>query len=257
MRRKSLTETSVRFYVPDCDAVFEAAVKHNGEMLYEITDMPYGERSGNYKGPVGQSLAYRPRRLPKSTLQRRCLLEKYNKGGNIMDTAKAKTNNLATAFIGELRQESVATLKCLERIPKDKFGWQPHERSMTLGRLATHIAEMSGWVAVTATTDELDFNAKEYKPFDPQSTSEIVELFDTNLKSAIAALENLSDEEMMKDWTLRNGEQIYFTMPKIQCLRGMCFNHIVHHRGQLTVYLRLNDIPVPAVYGPSADEGQM
>jgi uncharacterized damage-inducible protein DinB len=94
----------------------------------------------------------------------------------------------------------------------------------------------------------------DYKPFEPQTTEELVALLDKNVAAAVEALQNTSDEAMMENWTLRNGEQIYFTMPRIQCLRGMVFNHIVHHRGQLAVYLRMNDIPVPALYGPSADE---
>ena len=173
-----------------------------------------------------------------------------------METATAKTNSLATALINELKHEAIATRKCLERIPAEKFDYKPHEKSMTFGQLAAHIAEMIGWITVTAKTTELDF-ATGYTPFEPKTSGDLIEFFEKNMAEAIEGLENSSDEDLQQDWTLRNGEQVYFTMTRIQCMRDMCGNHIVHHRGQLTVYLRLNDIPVPSLYGPSADEGQM
>ena len=166
--------------------------------------------------------------------------------------------SLNDAFIAELQQEAVATRKCLERIPDNKFDWKPHEKSFTMSRLATHIAEMVGWATDVVEKPEMDFAAgDEYKPFEPKTTAELVEYFDKNLADATESLKNASDEEMMENWKLRNGEEVYFDMPRIQVLRGMVFNHIVHHRGQLSVYLRLNDISVPALYGPSADEGLM
>jgi uncharacterized damage-inducible protein DinB len=171
-----------------------------------------------------------------------------------MSTGTAMSSNLAAALIGELQQESVTTRKCLERIPPEKFDYKPHEKSMTMGRLAVHVAEMTSWAIETVNKTELDFAAIDYQPFEPQTTAELVEYFDKILGEAIEALKNTSDEAMMENWTLRNGEAIYFTMPRIQVLRGMVFNHIVHHRGQLSVYMRLNDIPVPGLYGPSADE---
>jgi uncharacterized damage-inducible protein DinB len=171
-----------------------------------------------------------------------------------METATAKTNNIASAFIAELKQEAIATRKCLERISEDKFDYKPHEKSMTFSQLAVHVAEMIGWATVTIKTEQLDF-ATDYKPFEAKTNAELIEFFEKNLAEAIEALENTSDEEMRQDWTLRNGEQVFFTMPRFQVLRGMVFNHIIHHRGQLSVYLRLNDIPVPSLYGPSADEG--
>lgn len=127
---------------------------------------------------------------------------------------------------------------------------------MTMIQLAKHVAEMFSWVTVTCTTDQLDF-ATDYKPVEINTTAELVEYLDKNIAEAKEALKNTSDEEMHKDWTLRNGEAIYFTMSKIATIRTFALNHIYNHRGQLTVYLRLNDIPVPSLYGPSADEGQM
>jgi uncharacterized damage-inducible protein DinB len=145
-------------------------------------------------------------------------------------TAAASSNNLAYALIAEMEQEAATARTCLDRIPAEKFDWKPHEKSMTFGRLAAHIAEMFGWTPVTLNHSELDFAKMEYTPFDPKST---------------------------ENWTMRNGETVYFTMPKAMVMRSFVMNHIVHHRGQLSVYLRLNDIAVPSIYGPSADEGQM
>lgn len=171
-----------------------------------------------------------------------------------MSTSTAKSNNIAKGFIGELKQEAISTRKCLERIPEDKFDFKPHEKSMSMIQLASHVAEMFGWVTMTCKTNQLDFAAGDYVPFKPETTAQLVEFFDKHLAEAIAALEETSDEAMMEPWTLRNGEQVYFTMPRVQTLRGFAVNHIIHHRGQLSVYLRLNDIPVPSLYGPSADE---
>lgn len=174
-----------------------------------------------------------------------------------MSTGTAMSNNIAAALIGELQMEAATTRKCLERIPAEKFDFKPHEKSMTFGRLATHVAEMVGWATETVNKTQIDFAAGDYQPFEPQTTEELVAFLDKHVAEAVEALKNTSDEAMMEPWTLRNGETVYFTMPRVQVLRGMVFNHIIHHRGQLSVYMRLNDIPVPSIYGPSADEGQM
>lgn len=174
-----------------------------------------------------------------------------------METATAKTYNLAHAFIGELQHEAISTRKCFERIPEDKSEYKPHEKSFTMSRLATHIAEMVDWISVTCNTSELDFAAGGYQPKDFKTNAELLEYLDKNIEAAIESLKNTSDEEMMKDWSLKNGETTLMTMPKVQVIRSFCLNHIINHRGQLSVYLRLNDIPVPSLYGPSADEGQM
>ena len=156
-------------------------------------------------------------------------------------------------LINELKNEAAVTRKILERIPTEKFDWQPHEKSMTMGGLATHLADMFGWFKPTIEADELDF-AKGYEQPKPANTEELTTIFDENVEQAFASLKDVGDETFMRDWTLRRGDEIFFTMPKIGVVRGMVINHIVHHRGQLSVYLRLNDIPVPAIYGPSADE---
>jgi uncharacterized damage-inducible protein DinB len=172
-------------------------------------------------------------------------------------SAAVSSNTIASAFIAELEQEAAVARKCLERVPADKFDWKPHEKSMTFVRLASHIAEMFGWTPATLQHPELDFAKFDYKPFEPATTEDLVEFLDKNIAEALDTLRNTSDDVFLENWTMRNGETVYFTMPKIAVMRSFVMNHIVHHRGQLSVYLRLNDIPVPALYGPSADEGQM
>ncbi len=174
-----------------------------------------------------------------------------------MSSAATSTGRIASAFLGELDNEAKVTRSVLERVPADKFAWQPHEKSMTMGRLAVHCAEMFGWTKETLKSDVLDFSTMDYTPFEPKTTEELLAFFDDHIAKAKAILSETSDETFMTEWTMRNGEQVYFTMPKVAVMRTFVMNHIIHHRGQLSVYLRLNDIPVPSIYGPSADEGQM
>jgi len=172
-------------------------------------------------------------------------------------SSTALSNNFSSALIAEIEQEAATARKCLERIPAEKFDWKPHEKSMSFRTLATHVAEMFGWTPSTMQTSELDFAKIDYKPYEPATTGDLLEYFDKNVAEAIDTLRNSDDAAYMENWTMRNGEKVYFTMPKAIVMRSFVMNHIVHHRGQLTVYLRLNDIPVPSIYGPSADEGQM
>ena len=172
-------------------------------------------------------------------------------------TSTALSTSIAGTLITEMQHAAEATRKCLERVPAEKFGWKPHEKSMEMGRLATHIAEMFGWTGPTLQHSELDFSKMDYKPFEPQANADLLEFFDKQVEEAVGVLKQTPDEVFLENWTLRNGENVYFTLPKIAVMRDFVMNHIIHHRGQLTVYLRLNDIPVPPIYGPSADEGQM
>jgi uncharacterized damage-inducible protein DinB len=161
-------------------------------------------------------------------------------------------------IIGEMKHEGVATRKMLERVPADKFSWKPHEKSMSLGQLAAHVAEIADWTMPTINQDELDFSKMEYKPFEPKTTEELVKFYDEKQAAALKTLEeNATDENLMGMWTLRNGETVYMTMPRIGVMRGFVLSHLIHHRAQLGVYLRLLDVPLPSTYGPSADEGQM
>ncbi len=153
----------------------------------------------------------------------------------------------------ELQHEAIATRKMLERIPSDKLAWTPHEKSMTLERIAGHIVEMISWTKETLTKDELDF-AADYTPKTYTDAAELVTDFDENVADAIAVLGATTNEILATNWTLRNGEHVLFTMPKKAVMRLFVMNHIIHHRGQMAVYLRLLDIPVPSIYGPSADE---
>jgi uncharacterized damage-inducible protein DinB len=161
--------------------------------------------------------------------------------------------NISQGLLPEFDQEMAGTRKSLERVPEGKTEWQPHPKSMTLGRLAGHLAELPTWVVETIKRDELSLNG-QYTPFISSSPKELLAMFDAKVAEARALIQSASDEDLMKPWTLKVRGQTAFTMPKIAVLRGMVMNHIIHHRGQLTVYLRLNDVPVPSLYGPSADE---
>ena len=175
-----------------------------------------------------------------------------------MSTASAAgLNTIGARFTAELEHEAKVAREVLSRVPADKFDWKPHEKSMSFGKLASHVAEMVSWTGPTLQYPELDFGKIDYKPFEPKSTEELLEYFDKNLAEAADVLRNITDEQFIEPWTMRNGEKVYFTMPKVVAMRSFVMNHIIHHRGQLSVYLRLNDIAVPSIYGPSADEGAM
>ena len=157
-------------------------------------------------------------------------------------------------LIAELKMEAANTRKILERVPVDKNDWKPHEKSMKLGNLANHIAELPTWIPMIMTTDELDLATMDYKPVIPTTSAELTDKLDANINKAVAALESAADTDFEKMWTLRRGDKVMFTMPKKAVLRSFSFSHQVHHRGQLSVYLRLLDVPVPGMYGPSADD---
>ena len=170
---------------------------------------------------------------------------------------KEQVMTLGQILMAELKHEAVSTRKMLERIPADKLAWKPHEKSMSLEHLAGHIVNMFSWTNVTLKQDELDFAKSDYKPKSYAEASELVADFDKNIEDAVETLSNISNEEMAQTWTMRNGEKIYFTMPRTAVMRTFVMNHIIHHRGQLSVYLRLLDVPLPSVYGPTADEQTM
>jgi|ERR1700730_970724 len=154
-------------------------------------------------------------------------------------------------FLKELEAEATATRKCLERIPEKLFDWKPHQKSMTMGYLALLVAEIPKWIKHMIEKSEIDFATFEH--FKPKNTAELVSHFDENLQGAKKALQQVSNAGLLEPFFLKNQGQILFSSPK-KANVGSSINHLVHHRGQLTVYMRLNDIAVPSIYGPSADD---
>lgn len=164
---------------------------------------------------------------------------------------------ISEMLLPEFDQEVATTRKFLERVPDDKFSWQPHAKSMTLGRLATHVAEIPGWAKETMTLTELNLappGGPALQPWVPKSRAEILEGFERNITAGRKAIAEAADGAYGVPWSLLMGEQTIFTMPRMAVLRSMVLNHVIHHRAQLGVYLRLLDIPIPGTYGPSADD---
>jgi len=160
-------------------------------------------------------------------------------------------NIFTNAFLEELQTESGSSRKCLERIPESLFDWKPHEKSMTMGYLALLVAEIPKWISHMLEKSEIDFATFEH--LKPKTTSELVRHFDDNIEAAKNALRRSSDQQLSEPFFLKNRGQVVFSSPKKENI-GSSINHMVHHRGQLTVYMRLNNIPVPSIYGPSADD---
>jgi len=167
---------------------------------------------------------------------------------------------LRDALLGEFDQEMAGTRKTLERVSDEKLGWKPHPKSWTMGELATHVASIQQWLSMTIDKDSFDVappGAEPYRNPVAGSRTELLAMFEKGVATARASLAGASDETLLKPWSLLKGGQAIMTMPRIAVLRSFVLNHGIHHRAQLGVYLRLNDIPVPALYGPSADEGSM
>ncbi len=161
------------------------------------------------------------------------------------------------ALLAEFDNEMRTTRRVLERISTETFGWKPHEKSNNMAWLAWHVGTIPIWATVTLNTEVLDFATPDPNmkfPEQPKTNEELMKTFDKAVTDARAAIAAASDEALMKPWTLKNGPQTVFTAPKVAVLRGFVMNHLIHHRGQLSVYMRLKDIPVPSIYGPSADE---
>jgi len=167
---------------------------------------------------------------------------------------------LSEAMLPEFDHEMANTRKSLERVPEGKLGWKPHEKSMTMGRLAVHLTEIPGWVSITIEQDSFDVappGASPYQPPKANSRKDILAMFDRNVAAARTAIAGADDKKLKKPWSLMSGGKVIFTQPRIGVLRSFILSHNIHHRAQLGVYLRLNNVPVPAIYGPSADEGTM
>jgi uncharacterized damage-inducible protein DinB len=157
-------------------------------------------------------------------------------------------------FLAEYDQENAGTRKMLERYPEGKNDWKPHDKSMSLTQLAGHLSTLPNFAHMIATTEHYDMGPNDYKPFFPNTGKEAVERFDADSKKARDAMAKLSDADMHKNWIFSWQGKKVMELPRVAALRGFCFNHAVHHRGQLTVYYRLNGVPVPGLYGPSADD---
>jgi uncharacterized damage-inducible protein DinB len=161
------------------------------------------------------------------------------------------------SILPEFDEEMANTRKVLERVPEEKLDWRAHAKSNTLGWNANHLAEIPGWAVGTINDTEWDFSpvgAPAYVPPSLSSRAEILAVFDENVAAARAALAGAKDEEMTVPWTLKYQGNVIFTMPRAAVIRSFVLNHMIHHRAITCVYLRLNDVPVPGMYGPSGDE---
>ncbi len=162
--------------------------------------------------------------------------------------------NLNDILLPEFEQEMATTRHILNNLSDDFFAFKPHEKSMSTQDLANHIADIPKWVNVTLEQEELDFATEGFSPSNLSSKQDIINAFDKNVTTARQALQNTTNDKMTANWSLKNGSQTYFTMPRTAVLRTLVMSHIVHHRAQLGVYLRMNEATVPASYGRSADD---
>jgi uncharacterized damage-inducible protein DinB len=171
-------------------------------------------------------------------------------------TLPQQSRNISQAILPEFDQEMANTRKSLERVPEDKFSFKPHTKSMTLGGLATHLATINHWAEAIMGQDSFDVSTAPPTP-ELKSRAEVLAAFDKNTAAARKAIADSTDTHFMKPWTLTAGSHTVLTLPRVAVVRSFLLNHGIHHRAQLGVYLRLNDVAVPSIYGPSADEGNM
>ncbi len=164
-------------------------------------------------------------------------------------------SNLAKQALADLDHEIANTRRVLELVPADRLDFSPHAKSWPLQKLANHLTDFGWWGVVTLTTDELDFAAPQPpSPPLPTTAEGFLAQFDERIAAFKVELDKATDAQMMATWTMKNGDAVIMAMPRLAVLRGMIINHMIHHRAQMTIYLRLLDIPVPGLYGPSADE---
>lgn len=157
------------------------------------------------------------------------------------------------AILMEMSQEASTTRRLLERVPAQHLAWKPHEKSMSMGRLATHIAEIPGWVSTVLDTEGFDFGASKYAPQTAGSVAEVLSMFDKNVPMAETAIRRQTLDRLSALWRITRQGQILLEIPRMGVIRTLLLNHLIHHRGQLSVYLRLKDVPLPSIYGPTAD----
>lgn len=157
------------------------------------------------------------------------------------------------ALLIELEREKDNTLRVLKNLRNEDFGWKPHEKSMTVGQLANHIVELHNWVDFALTKDVFDFE-KDYTPSNINTVEGLIEVLNNDFEKNKKIIESMDENVVFEQWTLQSGQHIIAQLPKTGALRFIITNHLIHHRGQLTVYMRMLDIPVPGIYGPSADD---
>jgi uncharacterized damage-inducible protein DinB len=162
-------------------------------------------------------------------------------------------NTITQFFEKQLKEEAEITRKMLKIIPEDKYDWKPHQKSMTVRRLAAHLAELPGWIPMAIDTDVLDFSANDYKATPFKDNIELLSIFEENQKKAEEALPKTTDEYLQNIWTMKDGDQVFMSATKEYVIR-MALSQTIHHRAQMGVFLRLLNIPIPGSYGPSADE---
>jgi len=168
--------------------------------------------------------------------------------------------SISDLLLPEFDQEMAGTRNLLQRVPMDKPDWKPHNKSMTMGRLAGHVAELANWAARIIETEVLDITpavTEGHHGYAAKSSQELLQVFDKNAAEARNVLAKSSDEHLNKVWSMTLKGKTVLSGPRYPMIRSMFLNHLIHHRAQLGVYLRLNDVPLPAMYGPSADEGQV
>ena len=166
--------------------------------------------------------------------------------------------NIIDPILQEYQQEMGTTRKVLERVPDEHWNWKPHPKSMSMGGLASHLVEGQWWAIGTMKDDVWVMDMAAYKPFIAADRAELLAAFDRNVADAVAAMTGVSDEQMMKTWSMKTPDgNVMMAMPRVAVVRAFILNHTIHHRGQLSVYLRLKDVPLPQIYGPSADEPNM
>ena len=168
-----------------------------------------------------------------------------------MSTTKSPSTNISEALLSELEVEMPVTRRLLERVPSDKGAWKPHEKSFSLGHLAQLVARMPGWLTMTMKQNVLDLSSGQ--PYSLEKTETLLAEFDRNVKEAVDVVGKAKDADFIVPWSLKSGDRVFFTLPRIAVMRQN-INHLVHHRGQLSVYLRLQNVPLPSIYGPTADE---
>jgi uncharacterized damage-inducible protein DinB len=161
------------------------------------------------------------------------------------------------AFLAELQHEAATTRRLLERVPEDRMGWKPHERSMTLARLAGHVAELPAWSRTILADDEFEIEKARERGFtahQPATVAELLRVHDDSVAAYRAAAAGVSDDTLRGRWRMLKGGKVALEMPRAVGLRSFVMNHLIHHRGQLSVYLRLLGVPLPSIYGPTADD---